>query len=229
MDGINKQLSLITDDEYLPLNVIGVVKDIQTYGFNEAVTPTVYFVRDYPFHWRTNVIVRLNTGKISGTMEELKKVWKEIEPAAEPKFVFISEVIEKMNSSYETSKKIIFSFGLLTILVSLFGLIGFAAYHAKLRVKEIAIRKILGASVIALLQMLNKDFVKLVALATIFADILAYIYMHRWFAGFAYRIDMPYAIFISVNGLILLVTVFTVSLQSLKAVKANPVAALKYE
>ncbi|WP_199141925.1 ABC transporter permease [Pedobacter sp. ASV12] len=229
LDKINSQVAIEGDDEAKKFNVIGVVKDIQVYGFDQPIMPTIYLVSDYKFHWRTNVIVRLSTHDLAQTTAAIKELWKEIEPGAEIKPVFVDEVFAKMNSSYEVSQKIIFFFGMVTLLISVFGLIGFAAYTAKIRLREIAVRRILGASTGSLLQLLNKDFVKLVLIASLLADVLAYIYMKKWFAGFAYRIDMPYLIFVLVNTAIVLITILTVSVQSLKAVKSKPVDALKYE
>lgn len=229
LTAINSQVAIDGGDEAKKFNVIGVVKDIQAYGFDQQITPTIYLVNDYPLHWRTNVIVRLSTQDVKQTTSDLKAVWEEIEPGAEIKLVFADEVFAKMNHSYEVSEKIIFSFGMITFLVSVFGLIGFAAYTAKIRLKEIAVRRILGASTGSLLQLLNKDFVKLVLIASLLADVLAFIYMKKWFAGFAYRIDMPYMIFILVNILIVFITILTVSFQSIKAVRSKPVDALKYE
>jgi len=134
-----------------------------------------------------------------------------------------------MNSSYEINEKIIFSFGLVTLVTSIFGLIGFATFNAKMRIKEIAVRRILGATTTSLLKLLNLDFVKLVLIAMFLADIIAFIYMHKWFSFFAYRINMPISVFLMVNLSIIFITTLTVSLQSIRAIKENPVKALKYE
>ncbi len=157
-DGVNQQITLKNDDDLLKFNVIGKVKDIQAYGFEKAVGPTAYFVTDYQWHWRRNIILRLSTKNFSATLAELKKTWMEIEPGKEPYYTFADETFATMNKGYETSQKIIFSFGMLTLLVSFFGLIGFAAYSARIRVKEVALRRILGASTGSLIKLLNKDF-----------------------------------------------------------------------
>jgi len=230
--GLAKENSLIDikrHEQQVKVNVVGVVKDIQVYGFEHAIMPTAYLVNDYPTHWRTNVIFRLGTQNLQQTTEDIKAAWKEIDPGAEPTFVFADEVFAEMNNSYEVSGKIIFSFGMVTLIISVFGLIGFAAFNAKMRIKEIAVRRILGATTTSLLKLLNVAFVKLVLVAMVLANVLAYIYMQKWFNGFAYRIDMPFMIFVVVNLSIILITILTVSLQSIRAVKQNPVKALKYE
>ncbi|WP_199117535.1 ABC transporter permease [Pedobacter sp. ASV28] len=98
-----------------------------------------------------------------------------------------------------------------------------------IRVKEVVLRRVLGASTGSLLKCLNKDFLILVMLANIFADLLAFIYMKKWFAGIAYRIDMPFGMFIMANLVIVLITIITVSWQSLRAVNSKPAKVLKYE
>jgi putative ABC transport system permease protein len=223
------QIGILKDDEKQKINVVGVVKDIRAYGFEKPVAPTAYLVNDYPFHWRQNVIFRLSTKDVSKTMGDIKAAWKEIDPGAEPNFVFVDETFAKMNQSYEVSQQVIFSFGMVTLVISVFGLIGFAAYSAKMRIKEIAVRRILGASTTSILKLLNLYYVKLVLVAMLLADLLAYVYMQKWFNGFAYRIDMPVMVFLFVNSSIVFITILTVSLQSMRAVSANPVKALKCE
>ncbi|MES2419335.1 MAG: ABC transporter permease [Bacteroidota bacterium] len=227
--GISNQVFLDRKGSSQHLNVIGVVKDIQAYGFESAIRPTIYSVSKYPTYWRRTIILRLSTNDISKTVESIKTTWKEIEPGVEPNYTFVDDVFAGMNKSYETSESIISAFGIITLLISVFGLIGFAAYNAKMRLREIAIRRILGATAFSLMKLLNVDFVKLVIIATLMADIVAFIYMKKWFASFVYRIDMPVYVFVFVNVGILLLTITTVSWQSLHAVKANPVDALKYE
>jgi len=225
----NTQIIIDRNDEKVKVNVVGVLKDIQAYGFESAVMPTAYLVNDYPTHWRRSIIFRLKTHNLQKTVEDIKTAWKEIDPGAIPKFIYADDVFAKMNSSYEISEKIIFSFGVVTLVISIFGLVGFAAFNAKMRIKEIAVRRILGATTASLLKLLNADFVKLVLIAMFLADILAFIYMQKWFSTFAYRINMPLAVFLIVNLSIILVTILTVSLQSIRAIKENPVKALKYE
>ncbi len=223
------QIILDKSESNQVLNVIGVVKDIQAYGFESAIAPTIYCVGRYPAYWRKVIIVKLSSKDILKTVENIKTTWKEIEPGDEPSIAFVDEVFAKMNKSYETSERIIFAFGMVTLMISVFGLIGFAAYNAKMRLREVAIRRVLGASGFSLLKLLNRDFVKLVIVAILLADVVAFIYMKKWFASFVYRIDMPIYVFIGVNIFVLLLTVATVSWQSLRAVKTNPVDALKYE
>ncbi|MCJ0742919.1 ABC transporter permease [Pedobacter montanisoli] len=228
-DRLDQQLGIYVNDELKQFNVIGVVKDIQVYGFESKINPTIYMANDFKFHWRQNVLIRINGHNITETISDIKKTWRQIEPGDEPNINFIDEVAAKMNLSYEVSGRLIFLFGSLTLLVSLFGLLSIAAYSAKIRLKEIAVRRVLGASTGSLLKLLNKDLVKLVLMANIIADVLAYIYMDSWFRIFVYRIEMPFMLFLSVNLVSVLLAIAIVSMQSIRAVKADPVKMLKYE
>ena len=229
LTSVNQQIGIDHGDDIKQFNVIGKVKDIQAYGFEHEVVPTVYLVADYQFHWRRNIILRLKPENIASTIDEIKKTWMEIEPGRDPIYSFADETFQKMNKAYETSNKVIFYFGSLTLIISLFGLIGFAAYSAEIKTREVALRRILGATTANLLKMLNKDFLWLVVIANIFADVLAYVYMNKWFAGFAYRIPMPFEMFFTANLSIILITILTVSWQSLRAVNSNPASVLKAE
>lgn len=226
---INQEISVAEGDGSKQFTVIGKVKDIQAYGFNSAVVPTVYFASDFQWHWRRNIIIRLDNQHLSTAVREIKKVWMDIEPGKEPYYAFADDTLLQMNKTYETAQQIIFCFGMLTLLISMFGLVGFAAYSARIRTKEVALRRILGASTASLLRLLNKDFLILVVCSSLFADILAYIYMKKWFAEFAYRIPMPFEVFIGANAVVILITAITVSWQSMRAVQTKPAQVLKYE
>lgn len=227
--GVGEVISYAKEDKIEYFNVVGVVKDIQNEGFDKSIKPTVYMALDYQWHWRKVALISLSNKNIAETIDQVKKVWKEIEPAADPSYSFADEKFAKLNAAYERMTKIMFSFSAITLLVSILGLFTLAAYTAKIRIKEIAIRRILGASTSSILRLLNADLVKLVIIANILGDVFAYIYMNKWFEEFVYRIEMPILPFLIVNIGTILITILTVSLQSLGVVRANPVNALKYE
>jgi putative ABC transport system permease protein len=120
-------------------------------------------------------------------------------------------------------------FALLSIMVACLGLFGLSAFAAEQRTKEIGIRKVLGASVSGIIQMLSKDFLKLVLIATIIAFPVAWWAMTKWLQDFAYRIPIGWWIFFLAGGLALLIALFTVSFQAIKAALMNPVKSLRSE
>ncbi|HPZ88416.1 MAG TPA: FtsX-like permease family protein, partial [Flavihumibacter sp.] len=125
--------------------------------------------------------------------------------------------------------KIIMSFSILAVFIACLGLFGLASFMAEQRTKEIGVRKVLGASVNNIVQMLSKDFLLLVLVASCIAIPLAWFFMHRWLQDFAYRVQIPLWIFAAATFLALLIALLTVSLQALKAALANPVKSLRSE
>ncbi|RZL17138.1 MAG: ABC transporter permease [Pedobacter sp.] len=228
-DPVGTPIDIVLESKSAKFNIIGIVKDIKNQGFDKAVTPTVYLMTNFQWKWRKSVVLRLSSNNISKTIESVKKEWKTFEPDMEPKYSFADDKFAEMNAGYERMAKIMFSFSAITFFVAMLGLFTLAAYNSKVRLKEIAIRKILGASTGSILKLLNADLVKLVLIANIIADVVAYIYMNQWFKAFVYRVEMPWVLFITINILTTLLTILTVSMQSIRSAKASPVAALKYE
>ncbi len=120
-------------------------------------------------------------------------------------------------------------FTLIAILISCLGLFGLVSYVAEQKKKEIGIRKVLGASINSVVQLLTKDFVKLVGIAFLIASPIAYFFMQRWLEDFTYRIDIQWWVFVLAGGFALVITLLTVSFQSIKSALANPVKSLRTE
>jgi putative ABC transport system permease protein len=136
------------------------------------------------------------------------------------------------NKTYAAEAKtgtILNIFAVLTILVACLGLFGLVTYTAEQRTKEIGIRKVLGASVMQVTEMLSKDFIKLVAIACVIAFPLSYWAMTKWLQGFAYRISISWWIFVVAGFAAIIIALATVSFQAIKAAIANPVKSLRTE
>jgi putative ABC transport system permease protein len=144
-------------------------------------------------------------------------------------YSFISDKLERLYYLETNLSDIFKSFSILSILISCLGLFGLSVYTAELRVKEIGIRKVLGATTARITTLLSKDFVIWVIVANVIAWPLASYFMNKWLNNFAYRVEMSGWIFV-VGGLLSLgIALFTVSYQSIKAARANPIASLKNE
>jgi putative ABC transport system permease protein len=141
----------------------------------------------------------------------------------------MDDLYDKMYSAEEKSGRILNIFAVLTILVACLGLFGLATYTAEQRTKEIGIRKVLGASVSQVTNMLSKEFLKLVLIACVIAFPLSWWAMHSWLQDFVYRIDISWWVFVLAAGVALLIALFTVSFQAIKAALANPVKSLRAE
>jgi putative ABC transport system permease protein len=207
--------------------IIGVVKDFNDKGFEKEVKPMHFFInRNWTYY--SNVIVRINGDKPQESLAELETLWKTLEPGFPMRYKWVDESFAKNIKSYTQQGQLLSIFSIATLLIALLGLFALAAYNAKIRTREIAVRKVLGASTSGILKLLNKEFLGLVVIANGIAFISAYILMNKWLAGFAYRIDMPYLIFAGTALLSIMLTVLTVSQQAYRAAMMNPVNALKY-
>ncbi|RZK65376.1 MAG: FtsX-like permease family protein, partial [Pedobacter sp.] len=143
--------------------------------------------------------------------------------------VFVSDSFEEKYNSEKLLGTLSNWFGGFAIFISCLGLLGLALFMAEQRKKEISIRKVLGASTGHILTLLNKDFVKLVAIANLIAFPLAYVIINKWLSAFEYRINISVLPFVMAFAVSFLIAVLTVSIQSIQVAKANAVDALKYE
>lgn len=218
---------LRNDDWGETFTVVGVMKDYSSLSLGGKVNPTLFF---YGKANANTVLMRLNPAKnISKSIEEIKKLSLSLNPDYPFELDFVSDQLtEKLQRERLLS---VFSnvFGGFAIFISCLGLLGLALYMAEQRKKEISVRKVLGASTANIVTLLNKDFIKLVGIANCIAFPLAYILANKWLMEYEYRISVSVWPFAWALGLSLLIAILTVSIQSVKVAKANPVDALKYE
>ena len=217
-------------DKYINRKIIGVVKDVNMQGFETSVPPAFY-VPDLMAGggWQNQILLRLESGNVQQTMEEIKRVWAGTEPGYPMNYVFVDEEFNKSYQKYIRLSNLFNAFTLLSVAITIIGLLALVALITAQRTKEIGIRKVLGASSANILVLLNKSFFKLVLLGNLIALPVIYILMKLWLSSFAYRMDMPVWPYLAAISASLVISAFTVTLQALKAIKTNPVDALKYE
>jgi putative ABC transport system permease protein len=208
--------------------VVGVIKDFVVESAYQKVAPMIFFPSAT---WGASVVIaRLNPNQnISSSLAKLDEVVKGIEPNYPVNRKFVNESFEIKFQNEKLLGILSNWFGGFAIFISCLGLLGLALFMAEQRKKEISIRKVLGASTSNILTLLNKDFIKLVAIANLIAFPLAYIIINKWLSAFEYRITIsffPFALAIIIS---IIIAVLTVSIQSIKVAKANPIDALKYE
>lgn len=162
-------------------------------------------------------------------MEYLKAKLDEIAPGHPLMYTFVDEFLNTLYRSEEVVSDIFKYFSLLAILIACMGLFGLSVYSAELRVKEIGVRKVLGASIPNIILLLSKEFTKWVFITCVIALPLAYYAMNQWLENFAYRTSISGDIFLLSALIAALIAVFTVRYQSVKAALANPVDSLRYE
>jgi putative ABC transport system permease protein len=155
--------------------------------------------------------------------------WKALAPGMPFSYRFLDESFDEMYRSEQRVGKVAMTFALLTILIACLGLFGLVTYAAEQRIKEIGIRKVLGASVGDIVAMLSKDYLKPVLLAALLAFPLSWYVMHRWLEDFSYRVTIRWWIFLVAGSLSLLIALLTVSLQAIRAGLASPIKNLRTE
>lgn len=207
--------------------VIGVVKDFHYASMHQPIEPMCILFSDAG--WHSNINLRIAKGAIGPSMDYIQKAWKKNLPDYPLKYQFYDEWFDGMYRKEEQLAKTIGLFALLAIGISCMGIFGLATFSAERRTKEIGIRKVSGAQVTELMNMLNKDFVKWVAIAFVIACPIAWYAMSQWLQDFAYRTEISWWIF-AISGLTaLVIALLTVSWQTWRAATKNPVEALRYE
>ncbi|MBO9634011.1 MAG: ABC transporter permease [Chitinophagaceae bacterium] len=208
-----------------PYTIVGVVKDFNYNSMREAVGPVLLQNKLE----ESSLAVRLPAGNPNQAIEKIRDIWKGLAPQQPLRFSFMDEDFNRIYEAEQRTGKISLAFSLLAVLIACLGLFGLAAYAAEQRTKEIGIRKVLGASVTGIVQMLSKDFLKLVILATLIAFPFAWWAMDRWLQHFAYRSDISWWIFAGTAGITLMIAILTVSFQAIRAALLNPVKSLRNE
>lgn len=207
--------------------VIGVVKDFHNGSLHEEIKPTIY---QYWPDRHGEILIRIRQDNVKETLAFLEKKWHELPTHLIFTYFFIDTLLD--DNIYRQDKRVgkIFTFAaILAIFLACLGLFSLASFSSERRVKEIGIRKVLGASVIKVILLLNKEFSILVLIANLVSWPIAYYVMQRWLQDFAYRAGIAWWQFAGAAILTFLITVLTISYHSIKAATANPVESLRYE
>jgi putative ABC transport system permease protein len=206
--------------------IIGVVKDFHFESIHHTIAPIVMVLSS---HSLNQVAVRISPNDIPGTMAFLQRKWQEFRPNYPFSYYFVDE---RFDQQYRSENKLLQLFGyfaFLAIFIACLGLFGLALFTAEQSIKEIGIRKVLGASVSSIVFLFSKEFSKWVLLANIIGWPVAYFAMMKWLANFAYRTSLNVWTFLLAGALALFIAILTVSYHSLKAAVADPIKALRYE
>lgn len=204
--------------------LIGIVKDFHFESLHQQIVPLVFYIGNY-----NNISVKIAGTDMKQGMEHLERIWKEFLPKRPFSYTFLSDNYRKLYADEQKQGQLFTIFSGLAIFIACLGLFGLATFNTLQRVKEIGIRKVLGASVPSILTLLSKEIVILILLANLLAWPLAWFFMNKWLNSFAYHIDMDLAIyFLSAIAAILLALV-TVSTQTIRAAMTNPSNTLRYE
>jgi putative ABC transport system permease protein len=222
VEAIGKKMFL---GEQRPGEVKAVVKDFHFASLHNPIEPLVLF----PGGWGNTLIVKVSGQNLAQTISFLQNKWKQTATHRPFEYRFMDEDFNKLYDSEMRTAKVFNIFSAIAILLACLGLFGLSAYSAKQRIKEIGIRKVLGASAGNITLLLSNSFIKLVLVAFVIACPIAWFVMDKWLQDFAYRINISWWMFVLAGLLALLIALITVSFQAIKAAIANPVKSLRTE
>ncbi|MBD1423469.1 ABC transporter permease [Sphingobacterium chuzhouense] len=212
------------DDTY---TIVGVIKDHIIGSPYKDIKPLLAYPSK---HYLLNIVVRTNPQlPMAQNLQGIEKIIKKFNPAYPFSYKFVDEQYAQKFHEQEQMGTLAFVFSLLAIFISCLGLFGLASYITETRIKEIGIRKVLGASVTGISTMLSKDFIKLVLISLLLASPISWWAMNKWLDDYTYRINMQWWMLALAGGTAIIIALLTVSTQAIRAARTNPVNSLRDE
>ena len=225
---IGQQLAFDFQGKKYTFEVIGVTENYHQTSLKDEIYPTMLERIDNTSDLEF-IIISVDSKDFTSTINAIQSIWKSLVIDVPFEYSFLDEEIQKQYAEDEKVSRVINSFTIIAMLISCLGLYGLSTYMAERRIKEIGIRKVLGASVNQIVGMMSTEFIKLILIAFILSVPLAWYAMNQWLENFAYRIPVSILVFVYAGLTALLIALLTVSFESLKAASTNPAKSLKTE
>ena len=210
-------------------HVIGVVNDFHFESMRQQIAPMVFVMFPPRLAYYSKVSVKISGNDLQSAIAYLENTWKKLLPETPFQFNFLDERFDKLYQAEQKQGNLLILFACIAILIACLGLFGLSSFAISQRVKEIGVRKVLGAKLGSIVSLLSKEFLILVLVAACIAFPVAWFAMHQWLKDFAYRIRMEWWVFLAAGLLAALIALFTVAFQAIKAAMANPVRSLRTE
>ncbi len=223
-DIIGKEISIWNDQIKCP--VVGVLKDFNDRSFRNEVAPLLITTDAAMYN---QLAIKLGTASMSSTLQSIKKIFDQTYPDFVYQYKFLDEKIANFYKQENQLSQLYKIFAAIAIFLSCLGLYGLASFMAVQRVKEVGIRKVLGASAGSIVYLFSKEFVALIAIAFAIATPIAWYYMHQWLQDYVYRIHISWWLFAAGGLASIVIALATISFQAVKAALANPVKSLRSE
>ncbi len=215
---------------YSPFEIIGVAKDIEFNSIHTKNLPVVFFYkRQDVIGFLEKIVIKIETSKLPQALASINADWQKISPEYPLEYSFLDE---KFNRNYQNEMRTSVLMNVMTlvaVLLCCMGLFGLALFHINARVKEIGIRKVNGARIYEVMQMLNSEFIEWIMIAYVVAVPISWFVLTQWLESFAYKVELSWWIFLLAGILALAIALLTVSFQSWRAATRNPVESLRYE
>ena len=206
--------------------IIGVVQDFNFESLHNEIVPIIFVITKTG---NNQITVRISGKDIPATLNFLRKKWTEYKPDYPFDYTFLDDQLAGLYDKDQKIGDVFGIFAIIAIIIASLGLFGLASYTAEARTKEIGIRIVLGAKVSGIITLLLKEFLFLIIIANLIAWPLSYYFMNKWLNEFAYKTGISFWLFIAAGILAIIITIMTISYQSIKAATANPVKSLRYE
>jgi putative ABC transport system permease protein len=224
---VNQKLHFTYNDSTYNFNIIGVVKDFHYEDLHLPIGPYGFQLNTPPLF--NYMIVHIQSADITKALQAIQNTWHNLNSTEPFDYSFLDKDFQKNYDAENRLASIVGDFTFIAILISCLGLFGLATFSAEQRIKEIGVRKVLGASVTSIVGLLSKDFLKLVAIAVVIASPLAWYVMNKWLQSFAYRTHISWMVFVITTLVAMFIALLTISFQAIKAAVANPVKSLRTE
>ncbi|MEP7141457.1 MAG: ABC transporter permease [Ferruginibacter sp.] len=223
-DALNKEMSIWGGQLKGP--IVGVIKDFNNRSFRTYIAPLLVTTRKKAY---SETAIKLSAADIASEMHSIEKAWNQVFPDYVFEYKFLDEKLESFYKQENQLAQLYKIFAAIAIFLSCLGLYGLASFIAVQRIKEVGIRKVLGATAGNIVYLFSKEFVMLISIAFVIAAPVAGYFMHQWLQDYPYRIDMSWWIFIAGGAASILIALLTVSFQAIKAAIAKPVKSLRTE
>lgn len=208
--------------------IIGVIGDFHFESMHQKIVPLVLLVpRNTNSYGR--ISIKVSGNRMPETLAHIEKSWQKFLPEVPYEYTFLDENFARLYDAEQKQRSVFSTFSVLAIIIACLGLFGLSAFTISQRIREIGVRKVLGASLPSILLLLSKDFVKLVLIASIVAFPIAWWAMKNWLQEFSYRTTISWWIFVIAGAAALLVALLTIGYQAFRAAMANPVKSLRTE
>ncbi len=222
-NALGKEIQIANGAVY---HVIGVVKDFNYSSLKDKVNPIVMWLKPSQCQF---LLLRIVSGDAHTTLSFIKRVWNQTLPAHPFEYGFVDKYIENQYGSDQQNEQLLALFSFVSIAIACLGLFGLTLHTTEQRVKEIGVRKVLGASVYKIVFMLSQESIKLVGISCVVAWPVAYFFMNRWLQNFQYRISIGIWAFAASGFIVFLIAIFTLSFLAVRAGLSNPADSLRYE
>jgi len=224
LEGLNKEINMW--DGKIKANIVGVISDFHSQSLQQAISPVLIASNKETYNMAG---IKIKTKQLESGVKDIEKIWGEIYPENVFEYQFLDKNIAAFYSNEIKLSKLYKIFAGIAIFLSCLGLYGLASFMSVQRIKEVGIRKVLGASISHIVYLFSKEFILLISIAFVLASAVSYYYMQEWLNSFTYRIDLSWWIFLLAGLLSLVTALITVSSHAIKSAMTNPVKSLRTE